>query len=277
MLKEAVKMDKIVEKIADHFNNPEMADRVLCVKIREDGWEKLEAASLLKHIRSQSKPSDIEDVEKQNSDTNCGTQSDTNCAPVETDKKKDSAYQIENINREKELKVKVRRAKCKKQDHFLSRKQGQGLKQNSNTEKKIDDSLSTQSGSQEFISNSNKSEKDSENKEIESPVLSSVNENALESQSEQNSLATVFGCTHQIGVTDATATLKDTNTSEDLNSTVIREHQIYVHSFWLSLNSSFFRSLFYSSGMKETKDKQVSSDAPSYRAHRATGEVGVLN
>lgn len=40
-----------------------------------------------------------------------------------------------------------------------------------------------------------------------------------------------------------------------LANTLIREHQLCVHSFWLALNSSYFRSLLFSSGMKETKLK----------------------
>ena len=38
---------------------------------------------------------------------------------------------------------------------------------------------------------------------------------------------------------------------------LLRQHKIYVHSFWLSVQSPFFRSLFYSSGMKESYEKEV--------------------
>ena len=37
----------------------------------------------------------------------------------------------------------------------------------------------------------------------------------------------------------------------------LRQHKIFVHSFWLSVQSPFFRSLFYSSGMKECNEKEV--------------------
>ena len=37
----------------------------------------------------------------------------------------------------------------------------------------------------------------------------------------------------------------------------LRQHKIYVHSFWLSLHSPYFRSLFHSSGMKENQEKEV--------------------
>ena len=36
--------------LSDHFNNPEMSDRILVVKIRKDGWEKLEAARRVRSI-----------------------------------------------------------------------------------------------------------------------------------------------------------------------------------------------------------------------------------
>ena len=37
----------------------------------------------------------------------------------------------------------------------------------------------------------------------------------------------------------------------------LRQHKIYVHSFWLSLHSPYFRALFHSSGMKETEEKEI--------------------
>ena len=42
----------------------------------------------------------------------------------------------------------------------------------------------------------------------------------------------------------------------------LRQHQIHVHSFWLSIQSPYFRSLFYSSGMKENQDKVVHIKVP---------------
>ena len=44
--------------------------------------------------------------------------------------------------------------------------------------------------------------------------------------------------------------------SENFNEP-LRQHKIHVHSFWLSVQSPYFRSLFYSSGMKENYDKEV--------------------
>ena len=37
----------------------------------------------------------------------------------------------------------------------------------------------------------------------------------------------------------------------------LRQQKIYVHSFWLSLQSPYFRALFHSSGMKETEEKEI--------------------
>ena len=37
----------------------------------------------------------------------------------------------------------------------------------------------------------------------------------------------------------------------------LREHKVHVHSLWLSVQSTYFRSLLHSSGMKETHDTEV--------------------
>ena len=37
----------------------------------------------------------------------------------------------------------------------------------------------------------------------------------------------------------------------------LRQHKIYIHSLWLSVQSTYFRSLLHSSGMKETHDTDV--------------------
>ena len=37
----------------------------------------------------------------------------------------------------------------------------------------------------------------------------------------------------------------------------LRQHRIHIHTFWLSVQSPYFRSLFYSSGMKGNLDKEV--------------------
>ena len=42
----------------------------------------------------------------------------------------------------------------------------------------------------------------------------------------------------------------------------LRQHQIHVHSFWLSIQSPYFRSLFYSSGMKENQNKVIHIKVP---------------
>ena len=49
---------------------------------------------------------------------------------------------------------------------------------------------------------------------------------------------------------------KPNRNSENFNEP-LRQHKIYVHSFWLSVQSPYFRSLFYSSGMKENQDTEV--------------------
>ena len=42
----------------------------------------------------------------------------------------------------------------------------------------------------------------------------------------------------------------------------LRQHRIYVHSLWLSVQSTYFYSLFHSSGMKETHDTEVHIKIP---------------
>ena len=64
-----------------------------------------------------------------------------------------------------------------------------------------------------------------------------------------------------------TAEIKSPSTSEGDDTKVeypdrmfdepLRQHQIHVHGFWLSIQSPYFRSLFYSSGMKENKSEVV--------------------
>ncbi|CAB4041470.1 BTB POZ domain-containing POB1 [Paramuricea clavata] len=42
----------------------------------------------------------------------------------------------------------------------------------------------------------------------------------------------------------------------------LRQHKIYIHSLWLSVQSTYFRSLLHSSGMKETHDAEVHIKIP---------------
>jgi hypothetical protein len=49
----------------------------------------------------------------------------------------------------------------------------------------------------------------------------------------------------------------DTPVLHQIPERPIRQHKIYVHSFWLAIHSPYFRSLFHSSGMKENQEKEV--------------------
>ena len=49
----------------------------------------------------------------------------------------------------------------------------------------------------------------------------------------------------------------DTPVLHQIPERSLRQHNIYVHSFWLSIHSPYFRSLFHSSGMKENQEKEV--------------------
>ena len=50
------------------------------------------------------------------------------------------------------------------------------------------------------------------------------------------------------------ATIGESENTDNVNEP-LRQHKIYVNSFWLSVQSPYFRSLFYSSGMKENGEK----------------------
>ena len=83
-------MEKLFEKIGDHFNNPEMSDRILVVKIRTDGWEKLEAARRVKNMTKTSSDNN----EDSSSPTNNKSGGNTNVRleekqPVTSDKGSD--------------------------------------------------------------------------------------------------------------------------------------------------------------------------------------------
>ncbi|XP_028412731.1 kelch-like protein 7 [Dendronephthya gigantea] len=53
---------------------------------------------------------------------------------------------------------------------------------------------------------------------------------------------------------------QNTETKQILESSILeplRQHKLHVHSFWLAIQSAYFRSLFCSSGMKESREKEV--------------------
>ena len=267
-------MEKLFEKIGDHFNNPEMSDRILVVKIRKDGWEKLEAA---RRVRS---------ITKTNSQEGNDAISGTNFNQKER----------LHVSTDKESIVSTSEPKCDTESA------GPGDDSvNSASELRTVSSLSCDSGISDVTFSETK--KTVKSKKIEESSIrgekghNPVNQDSGNWQNAANSngdavvsptssdvdvtisklLIADISYTHKagaIGLTalntgdespSASAPLQSskTGTAEasveylTFTDTVIREQQLYVHSFWLALNSSYFRSLFFSSGMKETKVKKV--------------------
>ena len=63
------------------------------------------------------------------------------------------------------------------------------------------------------------------------------------------------------GVPERAVILDCNGMQENLNES-LRQHKIYVHGLWLAVQSSYFRSLLHSSGMKETHDTEVHLKIP---------------
>lgn len=267
-------MEKLFEKIGDHFNNPEMSDRILIVKIRKDGWEKLEAA---RRVRS---------ITKTNSqDGNDDTISVTNNKQQE---KPNKSEQNESIVSATEEKISDESSPSTADDSF-------NLPSISISDiSRTVSSLSCDSGIGDTSSTEAKRTVKSKKREEYSVVVekeeSMVNSDTGKLQSSGDSdsngssdvdlditfsklLIADISYAHKagaIGLTSvspgedgasassmANGVIKTSEEDLSLADTVIREHQLCVHSFWLALNSSYFRSLFFSSGMKETKVKKV--------------------
>ena len=274
-------MEKIFEKIADHFNNPEMADRILCVKVREDGWEKLEAASLLRHIRSKTKPSD---ADNNDAGTKICSESEGLCynyvditgprcsvslsglGETKTEENENCENErlgtgIGSIDQGQRLKedLKPKLAKSKKQESFSSTTHETFDERNKEVQFENDQLVksnpipSEKEKEKETGSVHDKSETVLCDKEMTTSSLMSK-DNATEDMPPRESHDSMTSSDHDELLEGVLVGSKD---EDDLSSTVIKKYEIHVHSFWLSLNSSFFRSLFYSSGMRETKDKQV--------------------
>lgn len=269
-------MEKLFDKIGDHFNNPEMSDRILVVKIRKDGWEKLEAA---RRVRS---------ITKTNSQ---GGNDDTISTPSNNQQEKPD----ENEENESTVSTDEQNFNA---DESATTATDDSFNLPSISDSRTISSLSCDSGIGDASSSEAKRTIKSKKRE-ESWIV--VEDQEQESETMMNSVSACkhlpvgtssevdldvtfsklliadIRYAHKAGAIGLTAmnSLEDgasafcssrstdngvMRTSEEdltLADTVIREHQLYVHSFWLALNSSYFRSLFFSSGMKETKVKKV--------------------
>ena len=278
-------MEKLFEKIGDHFNNPEMSDRILVVKIRTDGWEKLEAARRVKNMTKTSSDNN----EDSSSPTNDKSGGNTNVRleekqPVTSDRGSDvpNSSVEEGItfgNMDSSSSRTVSSLSC---DSGVSCETLPSEAKRTVKSKKREDSLTVVENRESVARDNLDAEKTSDSNDASTSSTVSSPELDLDI-AYTKLLLTDIGYANKAGAIGLTSASNSSLTSgenevnktaadngvlkareEDLvlADTVIREHQLCVHSFWLALNSSYFRSLFFSSGMKETKVKKVGSKIP---------------
>ena len=273
-------MEKLFEKIGDHFNNPEMSDRILVVKIRTDGWEKLEAARRVKNMTKTSSDNN----EDSSSPTNNKSGGNTNVRleekqPVTSDKGSDvtsSSVEEGNTFGNVDSSRTVSSLSC---DSGIGCETLPSEAKRTVKSKKREDSLTVVENRESVARDNLDAEKTSDSNDASTSSTVSSPELDLDI-AYTKLLLTDIGYANKAGAIGLTGASNSSLTSgenevnktaadngvlkareEDLvlADTVIREHQLCVHSFWLALNSSYFRSLFFSSGMKETKVKKVGS------------------
>lgn len=276
-------MEKLFEKIGDHFNNPEMSDRILVVKIRTDGWEKLEAARRVKNMTKTSSDNN----EDSSSPTNNNSEGNTNVRleekqPVTSDRGSDvpsSSVEEGNTfgNVDSSSSRTVSSLSC---DSGIGCETLPSEAKRTVKSKKREDSLTVVENGESVARDNLDAEKTSDSNDASTSSTVSSPELDLDI-AYTKLLLTDIGYANKAGAIGLTGASNSSLTSgenevnktdngvlkvreEDLvlADTVIREHQLCVHSFWLALNSSYFRSLFFSSGMKETKVKKVGSKIP---------------
>ena len=278
-------MEKLFEKIGDHFNNPEMSDRILVVKIRTDGWEKLEAARRVKNMTKTSSDNN----EDSSSPTNDKSAGSTNVRleekqPVTSERGSDvpNSSVEEGItfgNVDSSSSRTVSSLSC---DSGISCETLPSEAKRTVKSKKREDSLTVVENRESVARDNLDAEKTSDSNDASTSSTVSSPELDLDI-AYTKLLLTDIGYANKAGAIGLTGASNSSLTSgenevnktaadngvlkareEDLvlADTVIREHQLCVHSFWLALNSSYFRSLFFSSGMKETKVKKVGSKIP---------------
>lgn len=278
-------MEKLFEKIGDHFNNPEMSDRILVVKIRTDGWEKLEAARRVKNMTKTSSDNN----EDSSSPTNNTSGGNTNVRLEEkqlvtSDKGSDvpsSSVEEGNTfgNVDSSSSRTVSSLSC---DSGIGCETLPSEAKRTVKSKKREDSLTVVENRESVARDNLDAEKTSDSNDASTSSTVSSPELDLDI-AYTKLLLTDIGYANKAGAIGLTGASNSSLTSgenevnktvadngvlkareEDLvlADTVIREHQLCVHSFWLALNSSYFRSLFFSSGMKETKVKKVGSKIP---------------
>lgn len=244
-------MDKLFEKIGDHFNNPEMSDRILVVKVRKDGWEKFEAALRVKNItKANSCDEETSVAVSRRLEEHSNTQVENDRITVDNEESPVmssccSAESSENcaggsrtVSRQSCDSGISEDATCLETTRSTKRKRGEESEHHGLThcDSKLVSDLS--------VSLTNISA-DEAVKGLAGDLLS-------------NDTIAPGGESACMEVT-AESVANSSDDDSSLDETLVCEHQLCVHSFWLALNSSYFRGLFFSSGMMETKIKKVGS------------------
>ncbi|XP_015771361.1 PREDICTED: uncharacterized protein LOC107349696 [Acropora digitifera] len=244
-------MDKLFEKIGDHFNNPEMSDRILVVKVRKDGWEKFEAALRVKNItKANSCDEETSVAVSRRLEEHSNTQVENDRITVDNEESPVmssccSAESSENcaggsrtVSRQSCDSGISEDATCLETTRSTKRKRGEESEHHGLThcDSKLVSDLS--------VSLTNISAD-----EALKGLAGDVQSNDTIAPGGESACMEVAA--------ESVANSSDDDSS--LDETLVCEHQLCVHSFWLALNSSYFRGLFFSSGMMETKIKKVGS------------------
>jgi hypothetical protein len=267
--------DKIIEKIGDHYNNPEMADRILVVKVRPQGWEMQEAAKLASSYvnknavkREKGKAEKTLKHEKTDEPNHCLRKNDNKSKSKGTGEAHkqpgtvgsiETASSVFNNDIDAELssgqegyssKCGIKRKKNNSDDSIVLPEEISFTFENSSLE---EDSKSPIVACEATDLNPTEIEKaTTETEEAESDLEDVVELTDNEIIQADKKICVEIKESHPIDCKN-----QELDTGE-LDTCVVCEHEIYVHSFWLALNSPYFRGLFFSSGMKETKDEKVS-------------------
>ncbi|EDO31093.1 predicted protein [Nematostella vectensis] len=244
-----------------------MADRILVVTVRKQGWEQLRAAKLAKNICQSKKSS-----------TETGKAEDEALSDEDSDIEIDKTAEIKGKNQSEETEAggvtpgtlvditnealgnkgpepspafDVDRGKVS--DGEKKPKCATKRKKN-----KSDDSFTMPDDIYKFTFDSIPQSTNGTDLE-EIPGKENDKSQCNTSIAHNNCRETLPQVEPERELCDGTETCKIDDIHDlDVPESVVREYEIHVHSFWLALNSSYFRGLFFSSGMKETRNKKVS-------------------
>lgn len=244
-------MDKLFEKIGDHFNNPEMSDRILVVKVRKDGWEKFEAALRVKNItkaNSCDEETSVAVSRRLEEDSNTQVENDRITVDNEESPVMSSCCSAESSEN------------CAGGSRTVSRQScDSGISEDATC---LETTRSTKRKRGEESEHHGLTHCDSKLVSDLSVTVSLTNISAdealkgLAGDLQSNDTIAPGGESACMQVT-AESVANSSDDDSSLDETLVCEHQLCVHSFWLALNSSYFRGLFFSSGMMETKIKKV--------------------